>query len=195
LLSIRTPQLKLAVVVGGGNFFRGRNKVIVARQTIDYAGMLGTIINGIILKDLLGEKGVHLSSLAIQNLVDGYQIDKAEYYLKQNKILILSGGTGHPFFSTDTAMALRALELNADLILKGTNVDGIYSEDPKEKSHVQFLQRISYEEALSKHLKILDEEAFVLLKDKKIPLIVFNIFKRGNLKKVLAGKKIGSVVC
>ncbi|MCS7258237.1 MAG: UMP kinase [candidate division WOR-3 bacterium] len=186
---------KLAIVLGGGNFFRGRNQSELTRLTVDYAGMLGTVINGVILHDLLKEKAVHLSALEIKGLVQIYQIEEALSYWRDNKILILSGGTGHPYFSTDTATVLRALELNAELILKATNVNGVYTSDPRADKRAQILPKISYEEALKLRLKILDETALVLLKEHKIPVVVFNVFKAENLTKILNGEKIGSIIC
>ncbi|MEO0131495.1 MAG: UMP kinase [candidate division WOR-3 bacterium] len=186
---------KLAIVIGGGNFFRGRNPTEFSRLTIDYAGMLGTVINGLILHDLLGDKAIHLSALEIKGLVVCYEPQKALSYWQQDKILILSGGTGHPYFSTDTATALRALELNAQLIIKATNVDGVYTGDPRADKNAKIFTKISYEEALKLNLKILDQTALVLLKDHKIPIVVFNVFHPTNLTKLLNGEMVGSVIC
>lgn len=157
--------------------------------------MLGTVINGILLEHILKPKAVHLSALDIKAVVKPYQVEKALKYFQERKILILSGGTGLPYFTTDTATALRACELNADLILKATNVDGVYNIDPKKDQAAKLIKKLSYEQAIAQALKIMDQQAFALLKERKIPIIVFNIFKHGNLKKVLAGKEIGSIVC
>ncbi|MBS4016529.1 MAG: uridine monophosphate kinase [Candidatus Latescibacteria bacterium] len=189
------PKLELAIVLGGGNFFRGRNAALRDKLVTDRAGMLGTVINGILLENILKPFAAHLSALDIKGFVTYYQIEKALEYLQLKKILILSGGTGLPHFTTDTATALRACELNADLILKATNVDGVYSTDPNRDPAAKLIKKISYKETINKNLKIMDQQAFALLQDRKIPLLVFNIFKHGNLKKALAGRQIGSMVC
>jgi uridylate kinase len=182
-------------VIGGGNFFRGREAKIEDKLITDRAGMLGTAINGILLEHILKPKARHLCALEIKGLLKQYCVETAEKYFKEKRILIFSGGTGLPYFTTDTATALRACELNADLILKATNVRGVYDKDPKQDKDAKFIKKISYEQALIKDLKIMDQQAFQLLKERKIPIIVFNIFKHGNLKKVLAGEEIGSIVC
>lgn len=163
----------------------------------DRAGMLGTAINGLILEHILKpkHKTAHLCALEIKSIVKQYSVEKAEKYLKDKRIVIFSGGTGLPYFTTDTATALRACELNADLALKATNVDGVYTQDPNRFRSAQLIKKISYEETLNRDLKIMDRQAFQLLKERKIPIIVFNIFKKGNLKAVLSGKEIGSIIC
>lgn len=190
-----TPKFELVIVLGGGNFFRGRNACPEDKLITDRAGMLGTVINGIVLEHRLRPVAVHLSALDITGLVKHYQPEKALMLLKRHKILVLSGGTGLPYFSTDTATALRACELNADLILKATNVDGVFTADPNKNRHAKHLKTIDYEQAINKDLKIMDGQAFALLKERRIPIIVFNVFKPGNLGKILAGQKIGSIVC
>ena len=159
--------------------------------------MLGTAINGLILEHILKSKHktVHLCALEIKGIVKQYSVEKAEKHLKEKKIVIFSGGTGLPYFTTDTATALRACELNADLILKATNVDGVYLQDPKRCKTATLIKKISYQETLKRDLKIMDRQAFQLLKERKIPIIVFNIFKKGNLKAILTGKEIGSIIC
>lgn len=181
--------------MGGGNFFRGRDVGLNDKIMTDRAGMLGTVINGVILENMLKPNAIHFSALDIKGFLRYYQPEKALRYLKEKKILVLSGGTGLPYFSTDTATALRALELNADLILKATNVDGIYTADPKKDRSAKLIKKLSYNEVIRKDLKIMDQQAFILLKERRIPIIVVNVFKSGNLKKVFAGQKIGSIVC
>jgi uridylate kinase len=187
----------LGIVIGGGNFFRGRNAQVKDKLVTDRAGMLGTIINGILLEHILKakHKTAHLAALGIKGMIEQYSVKSAEKYFKEKQIVIFSGGTGLPYFTTDTATALRACELNCDLILKGTNVDGIYDKDPKKYRTAEFIKKVRYEQALKKDLKIMDRQAFQLLKERKIPVTVFNIFKTGNLKKALAGKEIGSRLC
>ena len=157
--------------------------------------MLGTAINGILLAHILKPKAEHLCAVEIQSIVKRYRVEKAEKYFKEKRILISSGGTGLPYFTTDTATALRACELGADLILKATNVNGIYDKDPNKYKDAKFIKKISYEDVLNKDFKIMDRPALALLKERRIPIIVFNIFKHGNFKKVLAGNEIGSIVC
>lgn len=181
--------------MGGGNFFRGRNVALTDKLITDRAGMLGTVINGILLEHLLKPMAKHLSALEISNMVIPYRPEKAEKLFRKGHILIFSGGTGLPYFTTDTATALRACELNADLILKATNVDGVYTKDPNRHQDAKLIKKLNYEQALNKDLKIMDRQAFALLKEHRIPIIVFNIFKHGNLAKVLALKEIGSIVC
>ncbi|MEO0074718.1 MAG: uridine monophosphate kinase [candidate division WOR-3 bacterium] len=188
-------KFQLVIVVGGGNFFRGRDAKFNNQLIIDRAGMLGTVINGILLEYILRPTAIHLSALNLEGMIESYQVEKALKYLKDNKIVIVSGGSGLPYFSTDTASALRALELNADVILKATNVDGIYSADPKISPNAKLLKTISYEQAIKQNLKVIDQQAFALLKDHPIPIVVFNVFKENNLKKILKGEKIGSLVC
>jgi uridylate kinase len=188
-------HLELVIVLGGGNFFRGRDARLNDKLITDRAGMLGTVINGILLENILKPKAIHLSALDIKGFVKHYQVEKALKYLRASKMLILSGGTSLPYFSTDTATALRARELNADIIFKATNVDGVYSADPKKDRSAKLIKKVSYNEVINKNIKIMDQQAFMLLKERKIPIVVFNIFKRGNLKKALTGLQIGSVVC
>lgn len=185
------------IVIGGGNFFRGRDATIANKVITDRAGMLGTVINGILLEHILKSwhEISHLCAFEIKGMVKSYSVELAEKSFKEKRIVIFSGGTGLPYFTTDTATALRACELNADLILKATNVDGIYSQDSKKSQTAKFIKKVNYEQALQQDLKIMDRPAYQLLKERKIPVIVFNIFKAGNLKKVLAGEKIGSILC
>jgi uridylate kinase len=181
--------------LGGGNFFRGRDVGLADKLITDRAGMLGTVVNGILLEHLLKPQAQHLSAFEINGMVMRYQVEKAEELFKETRIVIFSGGTGLPYFTTDTATALRACELNIDLILKATNVDGVYTKDPNRYKDAKLIKKLSYEEALNQDLKIMDRQAFALLKERRIPIIVFNIFKHGNLAKVLAGNEIGSIIC
>jgi len=189
--------IKKAVVVGGGNFIRGREKALKDRILYDRIGILSTIINGLILESTLNQytKTSHLASLPIPGIVEGYSKEKAEAEFKKKKTLILSGGTGNPLFSTDTACALRALELDIDLMMKGTRVEGIYSQDPEKFPGAKFYQKLTYEEALKENLAVIDQSALLLLREARKPLVVFNIFKKGNIKKVLTKHRIGSWVC
>ncbi len=193
------------MVVGGGNFIRGRDNTIACYASIpesarrllaDRIGLLATIINGLILEDTLRKytETVHLSSLPIPGIVEGYSKEKAEASFNKKELVILSGGIGNPFFSTDTATALRAIELNAELVMKGTRVKGIYSCDPERFKGAKFYEVLSYKKALKDRLAIMDQTAFLLLSEAKKPLVVFDIFQKGNIRKILAKRKIGSWV-
>lgn len=189
---------EIGIVPGAGNYLRGKDSFEIERVSADRMGMIGTILNGLLLQEVLQREVLtrHLSALPIPGIVDAYSPETALKEFRSKSVLILSGGTGSPYFTTDTAAALRALELNADAILKGTKVDGIYSEDPKKNRQAKRLKRISYQVALSRELKVMDRTAFALCQEKKIPIIVFNIFKPGNLPKILLGKEeVGSIVC
>lgn len=188
---------EIGVVVGGGNLLRGKTATGIDRTIADRAGLIGTIINGLFLENTIKKtaKVNHLSSIAIPGIVEQYSQERALDYLKLKYILVLSGGTGSLYFTTDTAAVLRAAELNADLVVKGTKVDGIYSADPKKNPNAVKYDKISYAQALNQNLKVMDSTAFALCQENKIPLIIINIFQADSLRKVLTGKKIGSIIC
>lgn len=188
---------EIGVVVGGGNVIRGKNVSGIDRKIADRIGLISTIINGLLLENSLKKstKVTHLSSLPIAGIVKTYSQEAALDRLKSSHILILSGGTGSLYFTTDTAAAIRAAELDADVIIKGTKVDGVYSADPQKNSKAIKYDKISYAHALNRNLMVMDTTAFALCRENKIPIIVINIFQTNNLKKVLAGKKIGSIIC
>lgn len=189
--------LKIAIVTGGGNFIRGMINDMGNRLLADRIGMLGTVINALIIEDYIKKRlpCVVFSSFFCMPIVEHYNVEKAREAMENGKIVVLAGGTGNPYFSTDTACALRGRELKVDVILKGTKVDGVYSEDPLKNKNAKFYKKITYDEAIKKRLKIIDESAFYLLREAKIPLIVYNGMKRGNLKKILLGEEIGSLIC
>ena len=185
----------LAIVVGGGNIFRGREAVDLDRVAADGIGMLATVINGLILKETFKNMGMLAEVLTCSWGRKIFSKETALAYFEEGKILILTEGTGNPFFSTDTAVALRACELECDLILKATNVDGIYDKDPEKHSDAKFYKEISYKEALYKDLKVMDGTAFALCKNNKIPIVVFNIKKINKIVDFLNGKlKLGTLV-
>lgn len=194
---VESLLIKIAIVTGGGNFIRGMINDMGNRLLADRIGMLGTVINALIIEDYLKKKlpCVIFSSFSCMPIVEHYNVEKAKEALENRKIVILAGGTGNPYFSTDTACALRGRELKVDVILKGTKVEGVYSEDPFKNKDAKFYKKITYEEAIKKGLKIMDETAFYLLKEVRIPLIVYNGMKKNNLKKILLGEKIGSLIC
>ena len=185
----------LAIVVGGGNIFRGREAVKLDRVAADNIGMLATIINGLILKETLINMNVSAEVLTSSLGREVFSKETALSYFKNGKTLILTEGTGNPFFSSDTAAALRACELGCDLILKATNVDGIYDKDPVKHSDAKLYKEISFKEALYKNLKIMDGTAFSLCENNKIPIVVFNVKKINKVIDFLGGKlKLGTLV-
>jgi uridylate kinase len=191
--------VEIAIVIGGGNIFRGVSGASngIDRVQADYMGMLATVINGLALQSSLEDLKVQTrlqTAFKIEALAEPYIKRKAVRHLEKKRVVIFSGGTGNPFFTTDSAAVLRAIEINADIILKGTRVDGIYNNDPeKNKDAVKFKQ-ISYDEAIAKKLKVMDSTAFTLSKENKLPIIVFNMNKPGNLKKIINGKEVGTIV-
>ena len=191
--------LEIGIVVGGGNFWRGlaaANKGM-ERTTADYMGMLATIMNALAIQSMLEGIGVPtrvLSALELKNVAEPFIRRRAVRHLEKNRVVIFGGGTGNPYFSTDTAAALRANEIGAEVILKATKVDGIYDSDPKKNAKAKRYSQISYQEALFKRLKVMDSTAFSLCQDNKMPIIVFDLFKPHNLRKVVMGVKVGTLV-
>jgi uridylate kinase len=193
------PQV--AVVVGAGNFLRGEafsKTTHIPRNTADYMGMLATIINGCALQEMLEKLGQPtrvLSAIEVAAMCEPFIRRKAFWHLEHNRVAILAGGTGNPFFTTDTCAALRASELEANLLIKATKVDGVYSEDPAINPHAQLFENLSYDEVLTRNLRIIDHAAVSLCRDNNIPIIVLNIFKRGNIAKALCGERVGTLIC
>ena len=188
---------ELVLILGGGNLFRGRDLTAFPRVKADYLGMTATILNGLALEQFLILKGLPckvLSTLPINRVVDEYTCEKGREYLKAGKILIVAGGTGNPFFTTDSAAALRALELEADVILKGTKVKGVYSDDPNKNAEAQFYPELTYDQFIDKKLDVMDLSAVLFCQKGGIPIIVFNFMAGGNLKQVLSGKPIGTII-
>lgn len=192
-------KVQVGVVIGGGNIFRGVNGASKGfdRRQGDYMGMLATIINAMAIQGVLEEKGVKvkvLTSLEIEGMTEKIFFKNAVRYLEEGYVVIFGGGTGNPFFTTDSGAALRAVEIGADLLLKGTRVDGIYTADPEKDPTATKYTSISYTEAYEKHLKIMDLTAFTLCKDNNMPLYVYNANVPGNLLRVLRGEQIGTFV-
>ena len=191
--------IELAIVIGGGNIFRGVSGASngIDRVQADYMGMLATVINGLALQSSLEDLKVQTrlqTAFNIEAVAEPYIKRKAVRHLEKKRVVIFSAGTGNPFFTTDSAAVLRAIEINADIILKGTRVDGIFDIDPeKSKDAVKFKQ-ISYDDVIAKKLKVMDSTAFTLSKENKLPIIVFNMNKAGNLKKIIKGEKVGTIV-
>lgn len=197
LAALRRRRVEVAVVVGGGNILRGRDTADMDRATADRAGMLATVINGLRLTDILRRRRLrvtHLTARAVAGLVPGYDVETARRAVADG-VLVLSGGTGNPFFSTDSAAALRAVELNCDTLLKGTNVAGVYSADPKQDPAARLYPRLTYEQALAGKLRVMDLTAFALCMEHRVPIVVFDLNRPGAIIEIIAGKKIGSCIC
>jgi len=191
--------VELAVVIGGGNIFRGvaLGAEGMDRATADYMGMMATIMNAMALQDAMRRAGVEArvqSALHIEAVVEPYIRPKALRYLEEGKVVIFAAGTGNPFFTTDTAAALRGSEIGAQIVLKATKVDGVYSADPKKDPAATRYATISFDEALAKKLQIMDATAFALCRDQRLPIKVFNMAKRGALKRVVLGEDEGTLV-
>ena len=196
---VRGLGVEVVVVIGGGNIFRGLagSERGVERATGDYMGMLATVINSLALQDALEKDGVATrvqSAITMMQVAEPFIRRRAVRHLEKGRVVIFGAGTGNPFFSTDTAAALRANEIGAEVILKATKVDGIYDKDPKKNSDAKRYTQITYLEALQKQLKVMDSTAFSLCLDNKMPIIVFDLFKAHNLKKVVMGEKVGTLV-
>src|SRR6266700_965263 len=199
LKEVRELGVEIAIVVGGGNIFRGgRQKGFeIERATGDYMGMLATVINALALQDALEKVGVFtrvLSAIEMHEVCEPFIRRRAMRHLEKGRVVILGGGTGNPYFSTDTAAALRANEMGAEVILKATKVDGIYDSDPKKNPKAKRFARITYLDALQRQLKVMDSTAFSLCMDNKMPIIVFDFFKPHNLRRVVMGEKVGTLV-
>lgn len=191
--------VELVVVVGGGNIFRGLqgSKKGIERATGDYMGMLATVINALALQDALEKNDVPTrvqSAISMSQVAEPFIRRRAVRHLEKGRVVIFGGGTGNPFFSTDTAAALRANEIGADVILKATKVDGIYESDPHVNPKAKRYARITYQEALLKQLKVMDSTAFSLCMDNQMPIIVFDLFRQGNLRRVVCGETVGTLV-
>jgi len=192
------PQV--AVVVGAGNFIRGESfsqASHIPRNTADYMGMLATIINACALQETLEKLGQPtrvLSAIDVSAMCEPFIRRRAIRHLERGRVAILAGGTGNPFFTTDTCAALRATELEADLLIKATKVDGVYSDDPSKNPKAQLFEKLFYDELLSKNLRIMDHSAISLCRDNNIPIIVLNIFKQGDITKAICGQQVGTKI-
>lgn len=197
--TIHAMGCRIGIVIGGGNFIRGQKlaEIGIDRTTADYMGMLGTTMNALALQDVLERAGMHtrvMSSMTMVQVAEPFIRRKAVRHLDKKRIVIFSGGTGNPYFSTDTAAALRASEINAEAILKATNVRGVFQEDPKKNAKAKFLPQVDAIKMLQQGMRVMDLTAISFSMEHKIPVIVFDVFKKGNLKGLLQGKKIGTVI-
>jgi len=191
--------VEVGVVIGGGNIFRGVAPAAAGmdRATADYMGMLATVMNALALQDAMRRQGLKsrvLSALNIEQVAEPYIRGKAMRYLEEGRVVIFAAGTGNPFFTTDTAAALRGMEMNVDIVLKATKVDGVYTDDPKTHPDAMRYQRISFDEAIVKKLKVMDATALTLCRDQKLPICVFSMFKAGALTRVVLGEDEGTLV-
>jgi len=200
IVQIQKLGTQIAIVVGGGNFLRGEafsRKSHIPRHTADYMGMLATVINACALQETLekiGQPTRVLSAIEVSAICEPFIRRRALRHLEQNRVTILAGGTGNPFFSTDTCAALRASELDADVLIKATKVDGVYDDDPVKNPKAKLFDKLSYQDVLNKNLKVMDHSAISLCSESKIPIIVLNIFQKGNITKALFGEKIGTII-
>lgn len=196
---VRDLGTELGIVIGGGNIFRGIEGLVtgVERASSDYMGMLATIINGLALQSTLEKLGVPTrvqTALEMRQLAEPYIRRRAIRHLEKGRVVIFAGGTGNPFFTTDTAAALRAAEVGAQVILKGTKVDGVYEDDPRKTPQARRFDRISYMEILERNIRVMDHTAASLCMENGIPIIVFSIMEEGNIKRIILGEKVGTYV-
>jgi len=199
IAAVAKSGVEIAVVIGGGNIFRGvaPGAAGMDRATADYMGMLATVMNALALQDAMRRAGLASrvqSALNIEQVVEPYIRGKAIRYLEEGKVVIFAAGTGNPFFTTDTAAALRASEMGAEIVLKATKVDGVYTSDPNEDPDAKRYSRISFDEAIQRHLKVMDATALALCRDQRLPVNVFSIFRSGALGRVVAGEDEGTLV-
>jgi uridylate kinase len=192
--------IELALVVGGGNMFRGLAKSTelgMDRATADYLGMLATVMNAVALQDALERRALKtrvMSALEISELAEPYIRRRAIRHLEKGRVVIFAAGTGNPFFSTDTAAALRAMEIQAEVLLKATKVPGVFDRDPARDPDARLYERVSFDDALKQDLKVMDSTAFALCRDNRLPIVVFDLHQAGNVRKVVTGGKVGTVI-
>lgn len=189
----------LGLVIGGGNIIRGAvaSQEGLDRVSADYMGMLATVINALALQDVLERKGVVtrvMTAIRMEELAEPYIRRRAQRHLEKGRVVLFAGGTGNPYFSTDTAAVLRALEIEADVLIKATSVDGVYSADPKKDASAEFIPELTYQEALVKGLRVMDANAFGLCQENGLPIVVMNVNKSGAVARVLHGERVGTIV-
>lgn len=197
--AVHALGVQVAVVVGGGNIFRGLSATAVGmdRASADYMGMLATVLNGLALQDALEKRSVHTrvqSAIEVREVAEPFIRRRAIRHLEKGRVVIFVGGTGNPYFSTDTAAALRAVEIGAEVFFKATKVDGVYTADPLKDATAQKFEELSYIEVLSKELKVMDSTAVSLCMDNRFPIVVFNLHEQGRLKGLVLGERVGTIV-
>lgn len=197
VLEAQSLDIEIAIVIGGGNLWRGEEMPTMARSTADYIGMLGTVMNALALQEALEATGVPTrvqTAIEMREVAEPYIRRKAMAHLEQGRVVIFAAGTGNPFFTTDTAGALRAMEIGADALLKATKVDGAYTDDPETNPEATRLDEVTYLEALNRGLRIMDATAFSLCMDNNLPIVVFRLEDPGSLQRVLLGERVGTVI-
>jgi len=199
IAEVKSMGVEICLVIGGGNIFRGIAGATkgMDRSNADYMGMLATIMNSIAMQDALEKMNVHtrvLSALEVKEVCEPYIRRRAVRHLEKDRVVIFAGGTGNPYFTTDTAACLRAMESDSEVILKATSVDGVYDKDPRKEKDAKFFEELTYLDVLKQGLKVMDATAVSLCMDNDLPIIVFNLKKEGNIKKVIMGEKIGTMV-
>ncbi len=200
IVEIKKLGCEIGIVIGGGNIFRGlkmSETTGVDRVTADHMGMLATIMNSLALQDCLEKRGIFtrvLSAIRMEQIAESFIRRRAIRHLEKGRVIILAAGTGNPYFTTDTAGVLRAVEIRADAVFKATKVDGVYDSDPVKNSNAKKFDVISYDEVLSRHLKVMDATAITLCAENKLPIFVFNLFTSGNLIKAVSGENVGTLI-
>ena len=200
IVQVAQMGVELAVVIGGGNFVRGEtlsNAGHIQRATADYMGMLATVMNAMALQDMLetlGQPTRVASALTVSQVAEPFIRRRVIRHLEKRRVVVLAAGTGNPFFTTDTCAALRATELNADILMKATKVDGVYDSDPKKNPHAKMYERLTYKQAINDNLRVMDMTAISLAMERKIPILVFNMKKSGNIGRAAAGESIGTLI-
>ena len=199
ILEVKKLQCEIAIVVGGGNIFRGlsASESGMDRVTADNMGMLATVINALAMMDTLEKMGIYtrvMSAIPLEAFAEVYIRRRAVRHMEKGRVCIFAAGTGNPYFSTDTAASLRAMEVNADLMIKATNVDGVYSADPKQDEAAEFFPRLSYMDILTRELRVIDATAVSLLKENNIPLRIIDLHQPGNLRRVVLGEDVGTLI-
>lgn len=199
ILEIHKQNLEIAIVIGGGNIFRGIRGVEkgIDRVTADYMGMMATIMNALALQDSCEKIGLYTrvqSAIEMNSIAEPYIRRRAVRHLEKKRVVIFAGGTGNPYFTTDTTASLRAVEIGAEVILKATKVDGVFTSDPKIDKDAKRYDKISFSESIKKRLKVMDQTALTVCMENDMPVIVFDIFKKGNLKELISGKNIGTLI-
>ncbi len=198
--SIVALNVQLAIVVGGGNIFRGvaASSFGMERTSADHMGMLATVLNSLALQDALEKKGVQVrvqTAIAMHQVAEPYILRRALRHLEKGRVVIFAAGSGNPYFTTDTAAVLRAKEIHAQILLKATKVNGLYDSDPERHADARFIRNISYMEVLERQLKVMDMTAISLAMDNQLPLTVFNLKEKGNIRKVVVGEQVGTTIC
>src|SRR5579864_1683507 len=199
LKEINDIGVQIAIMVGGGNIFRGtrQKSLAIDRATADYMGMLATVINGLALQDALEKQGAHtrlLSAIEMHQVAEPFIRRRATRHIEKGRIVIFAAGTGNPYFSTDSAAALRANEIKADVIMKATKVEGVYDADPVRVKEAKMFDQISYMDVVQKGLRVMDLTAITMARENNIPIVIFNLNTRGNIKRVVSGEKVGSLI-